>query len=139
MGDVTWEIAIHFSPEPTAPATKRHVLRWLAARGVTAVVEAFIDGIETPLTAARAVDCAAPRVLDVGTGNGVRALAALKLGAAHAIATEIDDEALLEARRNMAHNGVDTTALELRCSADVPHGPFDVVVANILAPVLVVL
>jgi ribosomal protein L11 methyltransferase len=76
-------------------------------------------------------------VLDVGTGSGLLAIAARKLGAGRVAANDNDPVAVEVARENAARNGV---ALELT-SAPVGAiaGRFDVVVANILANVLVAL
>jgi len=74
-------------------------------------------------------------VLDVGTGSGLLAIAAAKLGAARAAGTENDPVALEVARENAERNGV---ALELHLQApDAVPGSFDLVVANILANTLV--
>ena len=74
------------------------------------------------------------RVLDVGTGSGVLAVAALRFGAASVVATDVDPLAVATAQRNGARNGVGDR-LEVIESSDVPvgRGPFDVVVANISA------
>jgi ribosomal protein L11 methyltransferase len=73
-------------------------------------------------------------VLDVGTGSGILAIAARKLGAGRVAANDDDPKAVEVARENAAANGV---ALELvLVPAEVP-GTFDVVVANILANTLV--
>ncbi len=73
-------------------------------------------------------------LLDVGTGSGLLAIAAKKLGAARAAGTENDPVALRVAGENAARNGVD---LELHLTApDAVAGAFDVVVANILANTL---
>ena len=75
------------------------------------------------------------RVLDVGTGSGLLAIAARKLGAGRVVANDNDPAAVEVARENAARNGVE---LELT-TAPVPAiaGPFDLVLANILANTLV--
>jgi ribosomal protein L11 methyltransferase len=74
-------------------------------------------------------------LLDVGTGSGLLAIAARKLGAGRVVGLDTDPVALRVARENAGLNGV---ALELdgrEVAAQV--GPFDLVVANILANTLV--
>ncbi|MEO5885381.1 MAG: 50S ribosomal protein L11 methyltransferase, partial [Candidatus Limnocylindrales bacterium] len=77
------------------------------------------------------------RVLDVGCGSGVLAIAALKLGAASAIGVDTDPIAIESTSANARRNG-----LVRRIAARVgslPSGaePFDVVLANLIAGVLV--
>lgn len=75
------------------------------------------------------------RVLDVGTGSGLLAIAAARLGAARVVATDNDPVALEVAAENAARNGV-----ELELSGEPPDrldGEFELVVANILANTLV--
>ena len=60
------------------------------------------------------------------------AIAALKLGCAHAHAMDIDPQAVLATHRNAAHNDVEDR-LTVTGSKDEIEGCFDVVVANILA------
>jgi ribosomal protein L11 methyltransferase len=74
-------------------------------------------------------------VLDVGTGSGLLAIAAARLGARRVAGTENDAAALEVARENAARNGV-SVELSLSPPASVT-GRFDVVVANILANTLV--
>lgn len=82
------------------------------------------------------------RVLDVGTGSGVLAIAAVKLGAQSVLATDIDTLAVRVALENAARNGIAAgpgQPIEVR-HGSVPEdmaGAFDVIVANILAEVLV--
>jgi ribosomal protein L11 methyltransferase len=77
----------------------------------------------------------AATVLDVGTGSGLLAIAAAKLGAGRVAGTENDPVALRVARENAARNEV---AIELALAApDATQGTFDLVVANILANTLV--
>lgn len=78
-----------------------------------------------------------PAVLDLGTGSGILAMAAVQLGAGRVCAVDIDPLAVEVAQENLAINGLldqvecSTTPLE---SLD---GSFDVILANILAEELV--
>jgi ribosomal protein L11 methyltransferase len=77
------------------------------------------------------------RVLDVGTGSGLLAVAAAKLGAGEVVGSDHDPVALEVARENAERNRV-----RLALTGDPPArigGTFDVVVANILANTLVAL
>lgn len=74
-------------------------------------------------------------VLDVGTGSGILAMAAARLGASRVVGTDIDPDAVEVARENCAMNGV-TVELVTTPLAEIP-GRFDVVLANILAEDLV--
>lgn len=75
-------------------------------------------------------------VLDYGCGSGVLAIAALKLGCAHAHAMDIDVQAITATRENAAQNWVQER-LTVSTSPDDIEGRFDVVIANILAGPLV--
>ncbi len=44
------------------------------------------------------------RVLDIGTGTGILALAAAKLGAEHVLAVDTDEDAITAAGRNIEQN-----------------------------------
>jgi ribosomal protein L11 methyltransferase len=74
-------------------------------------------------------------VIDVGTGSGLLAIAAKKLGAGRVVGNDNDPIAVRVARENAEANGV---ALELtEASVEEIPGTFDLVVANILANTLV--
>ncbi|MBD2815410.1 50S ribosomal protein L11 methyltransferase [Xenorhabdus sp. Flor] len=72
-------------------------------------------------------------VIDFGCGSGILAIAALKLGAKHAIGIDIDPQAIQASRDNAERNGV-SEQLTLYLSKDQPENlECDIVIANILA------
>jgi ribosomal protein L11 methyltransferase len=78
------------------------------------------------------------RVLDVGTGSGVLAFAALRLGATHARGIEPDPDALEAARANARLNGLSRArGLVLTPeAAERARGSFDLVLANLVRDLL---
>ena len=76
------------------------------------------------------------RVLDYGCGSGILAIAALKLGASHATAVDIDQQALVATKENAARNNVAANLVVSGDNKATPNG-FDIVIANILAKPLV--
>lgn len=73
------------------------------------------------------------RILDVGTGSGILAIAALALGAERAVACDIDPVAVQTTRDNAAINGcADRIEATLEPLESI-QGSYDLVVANILA------
>jgi len=78
------------------------------------------------------------RVIDLGSGSGILAIAAIKLGAARAIGIEIDPEANEVAARNAARNGVSDRVefLEGDAATLAPLvGPANLLLSNILRAV----
>ncbi len=76
--------------------------------------------------------------LDLGTGSGVLAIAARKLAPIPVLATDIDPIATRVARENVRKNGIASgivleTATGFHHTAFRRHGPFDLIIANILA------
>jgi ribosomal protein L11 methyltransferase len=71
-------------------------------------------------------------VVDYGCGSGVLAIAALKLGAASALAIDIDPQALAATRDNAARNGI-AERLTVAAPDEVQCAPADILLANILA------
>jgi ribosomal protein L11 methyltransferase len=76
-------------------------------------------------------------VLDVGTGSGVLAIAAARLGAARVLAIDHDADALVSARENVTLNQVDgLVTLEQKNVGDMADASFDVVLANLTGATL---
>jgi ribosomal protein L11 methyltransferase len=81
------------------------------------------------------------RVLDVGTGSGLLAIAACRLGAAGAVGIDHDEDALVAAKESVDANDeagrVTLIAFDLSAKAPVPGAPFDVVLANLTGALLI--
>lgn len=78
-------------------------------------------------------------VLDVGTGTGILAIAALKLGAASAFGFDIDEWSHANARENALRNDVDSEfAIALGSFETVPaNAVYDLVIANVNRGILI--
>lgn len=82
--------------------------------------------------------CTPKRVLDLGSGTGVLAIAAAKKLRRHILATDIDGQAVLVARENAKLNSVGNLvqcvqAIGFNAPEFNANGPFGLVLANILA------
>ncbi len=76
-------------------------------------------------------------VLDYGCGSGILAIAALKLGAKHAVGTDIDPQALQATLDNAERNSINPAQLHTCYPQKLPDTTYDIVMANILAGPLV--
>jgi len=79
-------------------------------------------------------------VFDVGTGSGILAIAAAKLGAKNIKAIDIDETAVRIARENVAMNKL-SSEIEVK-KGDLLHateGKADVIIANIIADIIIML
>ncbi len=77
------------------------------------------------------------RVVDVGTGSGVLALAAWRLGAASVVAMDNDPDALQNARENIERNGAERDVTVVCADLhDFATAPAEIVTANLTAAVL---
>ena len=77
------------------------------------------------------------RVLDLGSGTGILAIAALKLGARSALCVDVDPVAVRTCKLNCELNGVGERVAHL-CGAidEAPAEPFEMVLANIYGDIL---
>lgn len=75
-------------------------------------------------------------VLDVGTGSGILAIAAARLGAGRIVALDVDPVAVQVAQENVNKNGV-TAEVRLTTLDQVEDEPVDLVIANIIASVII--
>jgi ribosomal protein L11 methyltransferase len=72
------------------------------------------------------------RVVDLGSGSGILAIAAVRLGAASALCVDVNPDAVAAARRNGAHNGAEASLAHLQGGPEeIAGAPFDLVVANV--------
>jgi ribosomal protein L11 methyltransferase len=85
----------------------------------------------------RDIDFVGKRVFDFGTGTGILAILAEKLGAKVVYGIDNEEWAVENARENAANNGCAAVAVDLMSDPRmVASGPFDVVLANINRNVL---
>ena len=87
-------------------------------------------------------------VLDVGCGSGILSVVALKYGAKHAFGTDLDPNAIIASEENAEQNNIDKKQLEViegniiddkAVQDEAGYECYDIAVANILAPVIIML
>lgn len=111
------------------PATAFGTGEHATTRGALRLMEAVMGGGE--------------RVLDVGTGSGILALAAAGLGAAAVLAVESDPDAMSNARENLDRSGCAEWIALVNAEVDAEYlarergDGFDLIVANVLSGVLI--
>ena len=119
------KMIIHIDPG-TAFGTGMHETTQLCMRQLKKYVK---DGME---------------ILDVGTGSGILSIAALKLGAGHAVGTDLDPCAVSATRENLEANQIPEGSMDVMIGNiiddkavqdQVGYEKYDIVTANILADV----
>jgi ribosomal protein L11 methyltransferase len=137
-----WDVARTPSAERRTPNAER---RAPSADAITIVIDpsmGFGTGHHTTtrlcLALLQSIALAGVRTIDVGTGSGVLAIAAARLGAADAVALDHDADALQNARENVARNlGPDGAVHVMEADlATVSLPPATVVTANLTGAVL---
>ena len=87
-------------------------------------------------------------ILDAGTGSGILGITALKLGAGHVFGTDLDENAIHAVGENLEANGIGTDKFQVvmgniiddqKVQDAAGYGCYDIVVANILADVIILL
>lgn len=77
------------------------------------------------------------RILDLGSGTGILAIAALKLGASHAVCVDIEEQAVQTAMTNCSLNDLDDRVTHvIGTLSDITEDQFDMVLANIYGDIL---
>jgi len=107
----------------------RHPTTRLALRGIEYLLKPSAANILNPQT----------HLLDIGTGSGILALAALKMGIEKGIGLDRDACARHEARVNATLNQLEKRLKIQDGPLDGPEGPFDLITANLRPPTLHVL
>lgn len=78
-------------------------------------------------------------VFDIGTGSGILAIVAAKLGAKHVVGVDLDPVAVDSAKENLTFNDVNNIEILEGNLLDVVDGKADLVVANIIAEIICIL
>lgn len=78
-------------------------------------------------------------IFDVGTGSGILAIAAAKLGSKEVMAVDLDPVAVDSARQNVSFNDISNIKVMQGNLLDVVNGKADIVVANIIAEIIILL
>ena len=89
------------------------------------------------LAALQEIDVRGRSVIDVGTGSGVLAIAARRLGASGVLAIDDDPDAIGAAEANVALNHESRIALEIGDFRSAKIGQFDLVTANLTGALLI--
>lgn len=78
-------------------------------------------------------------VFDIGTGSGILAIAASKLGAEKVIGVDLDMVAVESAKKNVGYNSLHNIEILYGDLMEVVEGKADIVVANIMADIIMFL
>lgn len=88
------------------------------------------------------------KILDVGTGSGILGITALKLGAKEVFGTDLDENAIVAVKENMEANDISDDKFRVLkgniiddedVKQEVGFEAYDLVVANILADIIIIL
>ena len=100
-------------------------------------LELLTEALASPPRSAGFQPVIGKRLLDVGCGSGVLALAGAALGAAFCLGVDLSRAATRRSRENARDNGLAAAVHLVQGSTECLRGPFEVVVANLPWPVQV--
>lgn len=132
-----WVVPSWCKPPPEAGADSKHhiiIEPGMAFGTGTHETTRLAAGVLIESLGLKAVDS----LLDVGTGTGILALIALRLGVRHLVGLDIDPEARRTARENLERNHASEIQIPEHQLHDVTE-TYDIVVANIIDGVLTIL
>jgi ribosomal protein L11 methyltransferase len=118
------DIAVRLKPGASF-GTGQHPTTRLAVQGIETAMEMGVIRNDNP-----------SRMLDIGTGSGVLAITALRLGIHQAVGTDVDPCAIAEAEENARINGLSERFKVLDVPAEEIGCQFDMIAANLRYPTL---
>lgn len=137
-----WVIPAWLKPPPEAPSdTTKHIYvepGMAFGTGTHETTRLAAALVIEEITRGEAMRAKPSRLLDVGTGTGILALIAYRLGVAHNVGIDIDPEARRTARENLERNHATAIQIPDFNLEDVTE-TYDLVIANIIDGVLTIL
>jgi ribosomal protein L11 methyltransferase len=136
-----WDVAGRLKPAPTG-STPTYVEAGVSQPSVIIIEPSMGFGTghhattRLCLAAMQQIDFRGRSVIDVGTGSGVLAIAARRLGAAGVLAIDDDPDAIAAAEANVRMNQEVRIALEIADFRSAKIGQFDIVTANLTGGLL---
>ncbi len=102
-----------------------------------------LEFVESTIEQLRTEGNPSPSMLDIGTGTGILAIAARKLGAGLVVGVDIDSASVYIAKKNFRNSGlisdseIPNDVFLITGGVECIRGTFELVVANVAAPLLV--